>query len=133
MLQSDYLMRMIHELVEVVQLALRNRRSDPEATVQSLGIAIGNAVDIDADLFFSLEPESMVSMLRLGSFDEQLCGYIVRSMLLRATLLRQSKQVESARLAASQAQAIAAAYGCEITESEMTEESLKDYFGSSAV
>lgn len=133
MLQSDYLMRMIHELVEVVQRALRNRRSDPEATVQSLGIAIGNAVDIDADLFFSLEPESMVSMLRLGSFDEQLCGYIVRSMLLRATLLRQSKQVESARLAASQAQAIAAAYGCEITESEMTEESLKDYFGSSAV
>ncbi|NLG10606.1 MAG: hypothetical protein GX562_03630 [Coriobacteriaceae bacterium] len=133
MLQSDYLMRMIHELVAVVQRALRNRRSDPEATVQSLGIAIGNAVDIDADLFFSLEPESMVSMLRLGSFDEQLCGYIVRSMLLRATLLRQSKQVESARLAASQAQAIAAAYGCEITESEMTEESLKDYFGSSAV
>lgn len=133
MLQSDYLMRMIHELVAVVQRALRNRRSDPEATMQSLGIAIGNAVDIDADLFFSLEPESMVSMLRLGSFDEQLCGYIVRSMLLRATLLRQSKQVESARLAASQAQAIAAAYGCEITESEMTEESLKDYFGSSAV
>lgn len=133
MLQSDYLMRMIHELVAVVQRALRDRRSDPEATMQSLGIAIGNAVDIDADLFFSLEPESMVSMLRLGSFDEQLCGYIVRSMLLRATLLRQSKQVESARLAASQAQAIAAAYGCEITESEMTEESLKDYFGSSAV
>ncbi len=133
MLQSDYLMRMIHELVAVVQRALRDRRNDPEAAAQSLGIAIGNAVDIDGELFFSLAPESMVSMLQLGTFDEQLCGYIVRSMLLRAALLQQSGQAANALLAVSQAQAIAAAYGCESAGIELNEDSLEDYFNSSAV
>lgn len=133
MLQNDYLMRMIFELVAVVQRALRDRRNDPEAAAQSLAIAIGNAVDIDPDLFFSLAPDSMVSMLQLGTFNEQLCGYVVRSMLLKAALLQRAGQLVRARLIESQAQAIMAAYGCEIDESDMTEDALEDYFGSSAI
>ena len=128
MFQNDYLMRMILELVAVIQRALRERHGNPEATAQSIEIAVGNAVDIEANLFFSLAPESMVSLLQLGSFDKQLCGYVVRSMLVEAQLLEQCGQVERAKLRQSQAQAVAAAYSCEVDAAGLTPEALADYF-----
>jgi hypothetical protein len=126
--QNDYLMRMILELVTVIQRALRERYNDPEASIQSIEIAVGNAVDIESGLFFSLAPESMVSMLRLGDFDERLGGYVVRSMLLEAELLERCGQLERAALRKSQAEAIARAYDYEVTEADMTPESLGEYF-----
>jgi hypothetical protein len=60
MFQNDYLMRMILQMVQAMQRSLEQSQNDPEAAADELESVIGDAVDIDSDLFFSFAPESMV-------------------------------------------------------------------------
>jgi len=125
--ENDYLMRIILQFVAALQRALRENRASPVAEAQDLEALVGNAVNIDARLFFSLAPESMVSMLQLGDFDPQLGGYVLRSMYLEAELLDESDQPDKAQLRREQADAIAQAYGFDVTPADIEPEALEAF------
>lgn len=127
MFENDYLMRIILQFVAALQRALRENRASPVAEAQDLEALVGNAVNIDARLFFSLAPESMVSMLQLGDFDPQLGGYVLRSMYLEAELLDESDQPDKAQLRREQADAIAQAYGFDVTPADIEPEALEAF------
>ncbi|MDR2197383.1 MAG: hypothetical protein LBO07_05405 [Coriobacteriales bacterium] len=128
MFQNDYLMRMILQMVMVMQRALQETQRNPGKTAQEIEAAIGDAVDIDAGLFFSLEPESMVSMLQLGNFDERLGGYVLRSIYYEAELLEEAGHIQRADLRRAQADAVAKAYGYDIAPDERSPEAMRTYF-----
>jgi hypothetical protein len=128
MFQNDYLMRMILQMVQAIQRALEETRGDPEESAQEIERVVGEAVDIEASLFFSLSPESMVSMLQIGNFDEQLGGYVLRSIYYEAELLEKAGYTQRADLRRAQADAVAKAYGYEITPEDLSPEAMHAYF-----
>ena len=123
-LENDYLMRMILLFVQVLKQALGQRHKDPQQSAQELEAEIANAVNIDASLFFSLAPESMVTFLQLGDFDQRLAEYIVRAMALAADFLDTAEQPRTAELRRSQLNALVNAYSLDISESDLSYEAI---------
>jgi len=120
-------MRIILQFVAALQRALRESGVRPEAKAADLEQLVGEAVGIDARLLFSLAPESMVSMLQLGDFDENLAGYVLRSIYMGADLLDEAGLPERASLRRAQADAIVQAYGYDISPTDVTAEALEEY------
>ncbi|MDR2197166.1 MAG: hypothetical protein LBO07_04295 [Coriobacteriales bacterium] len=127
MFLNDYLMRIILQFVAALQQALREQNRTPEEKAGSLEQAVGDAVNIDPRLLFSMDPESVVSMLQLGDFDEELGGYVLRSIYLEADILEEAGQTQRAALRRSQADAIARAYGFAVTAQDATPEALEEF------
>jgi hypothetical protein len=69
MFLNDYLMRVILQCVAALQKALRAKNMTLAQKTAGLEDAVGDAVGIDPHLLFSMDPESLVSMLQLGDFD----------------------------------------------------------------
>jgi len=90
--------------------------------------AIGDAVDMDHKLMFSLTPESVVSMLQIGDFDPELGGYIVRALFYEADLLEKLGRIGTADLRRAQANAIAEAYSVDVSIADASPEALEEYF-----
>lgn len=128
MLQNDYIMQMIINLVAAIRRSMQDQQAEPDNTIEHLEVAVGQAVDMEPSLFFSLAPESMVQMMQLGSTDAVLSSYVVRSILLEAQILERSGQTQRADLRRAQADAIADAYDCPVTEDDMDPEALEEYF-----
>jgi hypothetical protein len=127
MFHSDYLMRMILQFVAALQKALNEQNMTPAQKAEGLEQAVGDAVNIDPRLLFSLDPDSLVSMLQLGDLDEDLGGYVLRSIYLEADILDEAGQTQRADLRRSQADAIAAAYGFEVTPLDASPEALEEF------
>jgi len=128
--ENDYLMRIILQFVAALQRALRETGVRPEAKAADLEQLVGEAVNIDARLLFSLAPDSLVSMLQLGDFDEGLAGYVLRSIYMEADLLDEAGMPERARLRRAQADAIAQAYGYDISPADVTPEALEEFLNA---
>jgi hypothetical protein len=120
-------MRIILQFVAALQQALRERNVSAEEKAGSLEQAVGDAVNIDPRLLFSMDPESVVSMLQLGDFDEELGGYVLRSMYLEAEVLDEAGHTQRADLRRSQADAIARAYGFDVTPADVEPEALEAF------
>lgn len=130
MLQQDYLMRMILQLIEAIMKSLETSRGaapDPEASADLLEAAIGTATDIDGAILLSLEPESVVSILQVSGTDPRVVEYVGRSLFLESAYLNQASNPELAALRASQAQALADAYGFDL-DAEVGAEAAMDAF-----
>jgi len=127
MLQNDYLMRIIFQMVEILRKSLREERTDPSASSAELEQSLANAVDMEPSLFFSLAPESMVTLLSLGDFDSRLAPYLVRGMALDAELLEQSGRADTASLRRSQLDSLARAYGLEVTEADLDTQAIAEF------
>ncbi|MDR2957781.1 MAG: hypothetical protein LBU61_06360 [Coriobacteriales bacterium] len=130
MLENDYLMRMILLFVRFLQQALGQRHKDPREVSLELENQIADSINIDAGLFFSLAPESMISLLQLGDFDERLAEYIVRAMALDAEFLSQAGLTRSAGLRLSQLDALAKAFSVDITPGDLTSEAIETFVES---
>ena len=125
MFENDYLMRIILQFVAALQRALREQNVRPEEKAADLEVLVGEAVNIDARLLFAMAPESLVTMLQIGDFDEKLGGYVLRSIYMEADLLEQAGQTERADLRRAQADAIAQAYGFDVTPADVKAEALE--------
>jgi len=110
MFQNDYLMRMIMQFVQALQRALQQQKDDPLLAAESVEDMIGEALEIDPQLFLSMTGESMVSYLQLGDLDYTLGGFLVRSLYYESDLLAGMGQARLASLRRSQADAVAKAY-----------------------
>ena len=127
MLENDYLMRMILLFVKFLQQSIGQRHRDPRESSQELEAQIAEAVNIDAGLFFSLAPESMLTLLQLGDFDERLAEYVVRALALDADFLDAAGMAQNAELRRSQLAAMIAAYQLEIGPDDLTTESIEAF------
>jgi hypothetical protein len=127
MFLNDYLMRIILQFVNALQKALNAQDMTPEQKAGDLEQAVGDAVNIDPRLLFSMDPDSMVSMLQLGDFDEELGGYVLRSMYLEADVLEEAGHTQRADLRRAQADAVARAYGFDVTPADVAPAALEDF------
>ena len=127
MLENDYLMRMILLFIRFLKQALGQRHVNPREASQQLENQIADAVNIDAELFFSLAPESMVTLLQLGGFDERLAEYMVRAFAFDASLLDEANMQQHAELRRNQMQALALAYGKSIDEQDLLPEAILNF------
>jgi hypothetical protein len=76
---------------------------------------------------FNLAPESMVSMLQLGTFNPEMGEYVVRAIYQIANVMDADGQHEKAALRRSQAAAIANAYHITCDPADVSEEALKAF------
>ena len=130
MLQQDYLMRMILQLIEAIMKSLETSRGDapdPEASADLLEAAIGSATDIDGNGLLSLAPESVANILQVSGVDPRVVEYVGRSLFLESSYLQQAGNPELSALRAAQAQALAGAYGFDL-DAEAGAEAAMDAF-----
>lgn len=131
MFQNDYLMRIIMQFVQALQRALRSQQASLSERAADLEQVIGDAVNIDPRLLLSTDPESLVSLLQLGDFDEQIGEYVLRSLFVEANLLDEAGQNDIADLRRAQADAIAQAYNLDVTAEDVEPEALEAFLHSS--
>jgi hypothetical protein len=127
MFENDYIMRMILQLTRALRKSLNRQYPSPAEEAQDIEGKIAEAVDLDPRLMFSLEPESLVSVLQLGSFDAKLAGYVVHSMYYEADILEKDGQTQKAALRIKQADAIAHTYGLEIAAADDESAALEQF------
>lgn len=118
MFERDYLMKLISDLIQAMAKSIiqADEEENPYAAARSLELAIGNAVDMDASLFLSLEPASMSSMMAISSMDANGAEYIARSLSLASVYNRKAGDEHLAALRMGQAKAVAEAYGLSLDD-----------------
>ena len=128
MFEKDYLMRMFLQLGYILRKSWLGHFDNSFEELEEIENAIGDAVDMDHKLMFSLTPESVVSMLQIGDFDPELGGYIVRALFYEADLLEKLGRIGTADLRRAQANAIAEAYSVDVSIADASPEALEEYF-----
>jgi hypothetical protein len=120
MLQNDYIMRLIQQLMGAIRRSLLEGKEEPDKRADAIEEAIGQTVNMDPALLFSLEPESMALMLSIGgTVDEKLCGYLVESILCEAKFLDEAHDMSRAELRRAQAFALANTFGYQVGDCDL--------------
>ena len=116
MLEQDYLVRLLLQFFQAMSRSweLKLEKDDPMAAADMLEIAIGNAVDMDGATLLSLAPESIAQIMQATDVDPTVTQFVARSMLLESVYLDEAGQAGLSSLRASQARAIAQAYGFDL-------------------
>lgn len=120
MLHQDYIVRMLTDLAAaVMRVATRQTsRPRPEEAARMLDVAVGNAVDLDGETFLSLAPESIAQIMMVTGTDGRVSEYVARSMMLASAYLDEAGDSDLAHLRRDQAQAIANAFGHDLSDME---------------
>ncbi len=127
MFENDYIMRMIMQLTRVLRRSLIKQYPTPEEEIRDIENKVGEALELDPRLMFKLEPESLVSLMQLGDVNPQLAVYAIRSIYYESDLLEEQGKLETAELRRNQADAIARAYGIEVTLADASPEALEEF------
>ena len=133
MIEQDYLLRLIAQLIQAMlhALAVAGRRGedlreagreanglaagegegaanpDPLGAATLLETAFGECIEMDASTLLLLAPESFAGVLQVSGVDTQLVPHLVRSLELEAELLEEGGKPTLAELRAAQADALA--------------------------
>ncbi|MDR0309087.1 MAG: hypothetical protein LBH87_04070 [Coriobacteriales bacterium] len=127
MLQNDYLMRQILLLVEAIRKSLMEQKADPRGDAEMVEASLAQAMDLDPAFLESLAPESLVTILQLGGFDEQLAPYVTRSLGLAAYYRREFGDEKGAKLRIQQLDALAKAYAVDVTYEDCLPAPFEDF------
>lgn len=113
MFEQDYLMRQLLMFFQALTRSWEQMEEgeDPEGAAETLENAISSAAEMDGAALLSLAPESIAQIMQVTGVDPDVVEYIARSMLLESVYLTQAGNPGLADVRASQARAIAAAYG----------------------
>ncbi|MEG1425981.1 MAG: hypothetical protein RSC18_05685 [Raoultibacter sp.] len=132
MFEQDYLVRMFMQFIQAIRKSIRKAKDekDPEAAAALLEGLVSNATEIDGGVLLSLAPESIAGVIQVSGTDPRVAEYLVRTLLLEADYLREANIPAKATLRASQARAIASAYGIEVEEDMISPEELDAFFES---
>lgn len=133
MFQQDYLMRIFLQFAEAIRRSMEkaNGKLDPASAAEMLETAVGEATELDGGVLLSLAPESIASILQVSGTDPRVIEYIARSLLLESRYLEDAGQNEKAALRASQAHALAEAYGIDLAEVSLSAEEFEALFEES--
>lgn len=117
MITEDYLTRLFVTFIQALMKA-RLRAIDEEdmqGAADLLENAIGNAANMDASMFLNLAPESISQILQATDTDKEITEFMARSLMQAAEYRKQAGQTDLADLRKKQAEAIAKAYGHDLT------------------
>lgn len=120
MLERDYLMRIIMELGAAIRRSLERAEveRDPGDAARLLEAAVGEATDLDGATLLSLAPDSIAAIMQATGTDPAVTEYVVRSLYLASHYYDAAGDQPMADLRAQQAEAIAAAYGHDVTRDD---------------
>ncbi len=108
--RSDYVLRIIEQMGSALREALSRFRGGA-GSEESLALteeAIGLVVEMDPKLFLRLSPQSMVSFVEIGNYDERLVTKLVEALRLEADILDTEGSIVEAGVRREQAQALEA-------------------------
>lgn len=128
MIKEDYIMRLIKELVSAIREVWLNEDKKRVGYDDDIEGAVGEAINIDPNLFFSLDPDSAVQLMDMGDVTDDLALYVSRAIFYEAKLLEANGDIAKATLRRRQATAIAKRYKCPIPQQDSTAESLVQLF-----
>lgn len=117
MITQDYLMRMLHAFFQALMEA-KSRALDEKDMVgaaELLENLVGETSSLGADMFLSLAPESMATILQTTGNDPKVTEFMARSLMQAAEYREKSGDSLTAQLRRDQARAIADAYGHDLT------------------
>jgi hypothetical protein len=88
--QSDYILRIVEQMGAALRVATRRfaEGAPPEESIDATNDAIGFAVDIPAELFVRMSPQSMVSLLDIAGPDDRVLEKVAEALLLQADVLQ---------------------------------------------
>jgi hypothetical protein len=130
MFENDYIMRMILQLTRALRRSLTREHPTPLDEIKDIEGKVAEAVDMDPNLMYRLEPNSLVSVLQLGSIHPALAVYVVRSLYYVSDLHETQGDLSTAELRREQGDAIAAAYGIPVTLADATPEALEEFLST---
>lgn len=111
MLEQDYLIRMLIAFAAGIRNALEKHAThDNQLARFQLESTIGDAADMDPDVLLALEPQSMATILTLGSMNDSVAEYIVHALMLESQYLEDDGYASKAALRKRQAMALADAF-----------------------
>jgi hypothetical protein len=111
MLEQDYLMRMFIAFAAALREALAGHaHHDNQLARHQLESTIGLAADMDPDVLLALAPESVATVLSLGSLDDNVAEYIVHALMLESNYLAEDGYDAKSALRKRQANAVAQAF-----------------------
>lgn len=118
MLTQDYLVRLLVDFAAGIMRSMQRatNQRDPKGAAEMLEMAVGESVDMDGATLLSLSPDSIATIMQVSGVDPSVTEYIARSLLLAASYYEDAGESASAGLRASQAKAIASAYGHNIDD-----------------
>ena len=133
MFEQDYLMRMIFQLMNALRRSMDRAggEEDPEGAARLLDTALGDATDLDGAALLSLAPESLAGVLQVSGIDPHITEYLARSLWLSARYYGDAGNTALAELRAQQAEAVAAAYGHDLTAEDASDEALEQLLTAS--
>jgi hypothetical protein len=104
--QSDYVLRLIEQMGGLVRRAKEKLHIvDAEEPYEVSGQAIGLALGIDPSLASRLSPQSLVSLLKLGSLDDRVIELVAQAIELEAGALQTGGNATAAEVRREQASA----------------------------
>ncbi len=127
MLHQDYIVKMLTDLAAAVMRTItrQSTQKDPEEAARSLEAAVGQAVALDGEAFLALAPDSIAQIMQVMGTDPGVSEYVARSVLLASAYQAEAGNRELADLRRSQAQAIADAYGHDISDMEGSSQAME--------
>ncbi len=106
--QNDYVLRLIEQMGSLIRMAF-TRFNTGEGDAQAFELtdeAISLAVEMDAGLFVRLSPQSMVSYLDIGEYDERVVRQLAEALELQAEFYQNQGSIIEADVRRSQAVAV---------------------------
>lgn len=112
MLERDYVTRIIESFSKNAAHALRVTLilGNHQGIVETEK-AVGEALELDPVTLFALDPESFVTMMRLGGNGEALGDYVSYVLENLADAYRDAGDSQTSKLRREQARAVASAFG----------------------
>lgn len=106
--QSDYILRIIEQMGSALREAFARFQggAGSEEPLELTEQAIGLVVDMDPQLFLRLSPQSMVSFVEIGGFDDRVVTKLVEALRLEADILDAEGTIVTARVRREQADAL---------------------------
>ena len=106
--QNDYLVRVIEQMGAVLRVArqLFSEGAPAEESIDATNQALGLALDVPADLFVRMSPQSMVSLLEVSSSDDRVVVKIAEALMLQSDVLMAEGSLIDAGVRRDQANAV---------------------------
>lgn len=117
MLQHDYLVEVIQQFVRVALSPLSRALEDHDLEAAGeVEEAIGDLLQLDPETAMALAPESLVTMMQLAGTGDALSGYAAYALDRLADAYEGAGERELAETRRAQAEAVAAAFGADLSE-----------------
>lgn len=105
--QSDYIMRLIEQMGDLVRQALQTLRlGDSEASYDMAQQVIGMAVDLDPSIVARIAPQGLVALLEMNNLDDRVIEHLAEAFQLQAEALESMGELVEADVRRQQSRAV---------------------------